>query len=488
MTGNEGQTQAGRDTSAAELEAVLDGVRRSHAVIASMPRAARAGLLTDIADRIDAHAHELRDLAHAETNLSHERLEGEIARTTGQLRMFAEVIQQGDYLEVILDSRAGPDLRRMLVPLGPVLVFAGGNFPFAFSVAGGDAAAAIAAGCGVIVKAHPGHPRTSDRTGELVKESYRVAGVPDEAFGLIHGLAAGATALRDPAVCAASFTGSTSGGRALFDIANARPTPIPFYGELGGVNPVVVTPNAVHERADEIVGGFVGSFTLGVGQFCTNPGLLFLPLGHGLEEALQAAVSQVSTAKMLDSNIAARYQRRLADIVATPGVTRLDHAAHVVDESIPPSLFKVSVGDYLSAGHALSDECFGPAAIVVEYEDPTDLLVSLGEIEGCLTATIQGTSQDLGNLSELLALMSSRAGRVLWNSWPTGVAVSPAMHHGGPYPATTSALHTAVGATSIRRFLKPIAFQGIPQELLPAELRDEHPEGLRRQVNGTVTA
>ena len=341
-----------------------------------------------------------------------------------------------------------PDLRRVLEPIGPVLVFAASNFPFAFSVAGGDTAAALAAGCPVIVKAHPGHPRLSARVGEIVA----AVGAP---VAVVHGVETGTRALADPRVKAAAFTGSTAAGRALFDIAHTRAEPIPFYGELGSVNPVFLSRGAVAVRGPEIVAGFVGSFTLGVGQFCTKPGLLFLPALHKLTPALVEAVRSVESAPMLGDWIESRYLESITERRGREVLQTL-HSG----KATAPTLLSASLADISFHPDLLGEECFGPTSIVVEYDDDTRLLDVAGTLDGTLTATVHAEPGEEAWVRPLVDVLRPRAGRIVFNGWPTGVAVSPAMHHGGPWPATTSPLHSSVGGNSIARFLVPTCYQG----------------------------
>jgi NADP-dependent aldehyde dehydrogenase len=383
-----------------------------------------------------------------------------------------------------------PDLRRMLVPLGPVAVFSASNFPFAFSVAGGDTASALAAGCPVVVKAHPSHPGVSRLTGRLVADALAKAGAPDGVFAVVHGIDAGRALVQHPAITAVGFTGSLQGGRALFDLANSRPDPIPFYGELGALNPVVVSPGALAQRADEIVSGFVGSYTLGSGQFCTKPGLLFLPSGHGLDRPLADAVAAASIGPLLNARIQEAFRRTTASFAEVPGVRQVIPAATEPDSgayAVAAALLAVPAND-LIAHPELLEEAFGPAALLVEYASTKELLAALDRVPASLTA---GLHVDPAGEAELTAVLlerlSARAGRVVFGGWPTGVAVTWAMHHGGPWPATTVPLHTSVGVTAVRRFQRPVVYQNAPEYALPPALQDANPLGIPRRVNGRIT-
>lgn len=480
-----------RETSATELENVLAAAAAAARPFAESTPADRAEWLAAAADALDAAAEELIPLAHQETRLpAAPRLKGELARTTFQLRLFGEVLRDGEFLGATVDHAdpawpmgARPDLRRVLVPIGPVLVFAASNFPFAFSVAGGDTASALAAGCPVVLKAHPGHEELSTRTGEIVAQALTAAGAPEGAFAVIHGVEQGVTALKDPRISAAAFTGSVPGGRALFDIAVSRPTPIPFYGELGSVNPVVVTPGAVAARGEAVAKGYAGSFSLGAGQFCTKPGLLFLPEGHGLDDTLREAVGAVAQQEMLNDRIAAGFARKLADLRAVSGVESVVEGAQDGD-AFTPSLLATTAKEFLAGGEAVREEHFGPASLIVTYSDQAELAEVLDSLEPGLTATVQGEDGDADFVRPLLPSLTRLAGRLLWNDWPTGVTVSWAQQHGGPYPATTAPTTTSVGTAAIERFLRPVAWQSFPDALLPEALQEANPWQLPRRVDG----
>jgi NADP-dependent aldehyde dehydrogenase len=476
------------DTTPAELDQVLAAAAGAAEPLAASQPGERADWIRAVADALDAAADELVPLAMRETSLPDARLRGEVARSSGQLRMFADVLQEGSLLEVVIDTAdpqakpiPRPDLRRVLLPLGPVLVFAASNFPFAFSVCGGDTASALAAGCPVVVKAHPGHPELSARTAEVMVEALRAAGAPDGSLGLIQGYDVGVTALKDPRITAASFTGSVPAGKALHEIAVTRPEPIPFYGELGSLNPTFVTQAAIDARGKDIASGYVGSFTLGVGQFCTKPGLLFLPAGHGLRDQLVEAVGGVAEAPMLNDRIASGFSTGLDRLRKVEGI-------RVWGEGAGATLLETTVPELLERPDEILEECFGPVSVVVEYASRDELTAGIEAFGGTLTATLHAeASADAELAAELLPKLAERAGRVLWNGWPTGVAVSWAQHHGGPFPATVGSIHTSVGVTATRRFQRPVAYQDTPDVVLPAVLQDANPHGISRRVNGTVT-
>ncbi|MDN3360159.1 aldehyde dehydrogenase (NADP(+)) [Actinomadura sp. DC4] len=441
------------ETTADEVAAFGVAAADAARPLAELPLPERAALLEAVADALEASADELVRLADAETALGRTRLSGEMERTTGQLRLLAGEARSDGFQR----DTDEPGFVRALLPIGPVAVYAASNFPFAFSVAGGDTASAWAAGCPVIVKAHPGHPRTSVRTAEVIAGALAEAGAPGGTFAIVHGLEAGLALIEDPHIKAAGFTGSVRGGRALFDAAVSRPDPIPFYGELGSINPVFVTPSAVAARGEEIARGYVGSFTLGSGQFCTKPGLLFLPDGHGLDAVLAEAVASVEAPSLLTP--------RIADAFRT-GVERLTAGTRTVAESAGAHLVAVTAGDFAGRPE-LTEECFGPASVIVEYASEEELRAAAAAVPGSLTATLHAEPSDADLARGLVAELSRHAGRVVYNGWPTGVAVNRAMHHGGPWPATTGPLHTSVGTAAIRRFQIPVTFQGLPGELLP---------------------
>lgn len=466
-----------------DVDAAARAAARAAAALGSASAAERQTWLRAVADRLDAAVDELVAVADEETGLGETRLRGEVARTSGQLRLFADVVAEGSYLEATIDhavpdaSPPRPDLRRMLRPLGPVAVFAASNFPFAFSVAGGDTASALAVGCPVVVKAHPGHPRLSRRTAELVTEALAAAGAPDGCFGLVDGFEAGLELVDHPAIVAAAFTGSVRGGRALHDRAAARPAPIPFFGELGSINPVVVTADADAARGDELATGLAGSFQLGAGQFCTKPGVVFVPAGSRLEAALPELVG-AALPRMLTSPIAEGFVSGSETVAAVPGVQLLAGAPGA------PAVAVTDVATLEAHEHELLTEVFGPFTLLVRYGSRPELRAALERLEGSLTATLHAAPGE--EVGDLLPRLEAIAGRVLFAGWPTGVAVTWAQHHGGPWPATTSQ-HTSVGATAVRRFLRPIAYQDAPDAVLPPELREGNPLGIPRRVDGVLT-
>ncbi|MFG2646188.1 aldehyde dehydrogenase (NADP(+)) [Streptomyces sp. NPDC048436] len=462
-------------------------------------RTVRAAFLRSAAELLDGAKDHLVEAADAETALGPVRLTGELARTCFQLRAFADVVDEGAFLGVVIDHPDSsatppiPDLRRYKIPLGVVAVYSASNFPFAFSVPGGDTASALAAGCPVVVKSHPDHPGTSELVASLLRRAAARHDIPEGVVGLVHGFEAGVELVKHPLVSGAGFTGSIRGGRALFDAAAARPVPIPFHGELGSLNPVVVTEAAAVERAEEIGAGLAGSMTMGVGQFCVKPGLVFAPAGAGGDRFLKSlteAVSDTESGVLLDHRMrdnfvaGVRERAQLPDVEApvTPGAGS--------EHTVSPGFLTVPAAKLAADGEhdLLLEECFGPVTVVARYEDESEISSVLTRLPGNLTATVQLSSDEAageGRGAALLAELTPLAGRLLVNGWPTGVAVAPAQHHGGPYPATTST-STSVGGTAIERWLRPVAYQNTPPALLPPELRDENPLGLPRRYDGRL--
>lgn len=441
------------------------------------PSRRQAAVLTGVAAALDDDRDALAKLADEETHLGPARLEGELARTTFQLRFMGRVLVSGLFTAPVVDRAdpdwpvgPRPDLRRALVPVGPVVVFAAGNFPFAFSVAGGDTAAALAAGCPVIVKAHPGHPKLSRRVGEVVSSALAASGAPDGTFSLLESDADGREALLHPGVKAGAFTGSRAVGRLLFDLAATRPDPIPFFGELGSVNPVVVTPSAARARCDDIAEGFVRSMCGGAGQFCTKPGILLVPSGSGVVEAVARRLSDEHTHPLLSPRTADQFEQRLRQL-GSIGALRVAVEGHLCETGAQPALLVGSLADALCALEDVMTECFGPAAVVLTYDALDDVHQLVRAMEGQLTGTVHGTDDDPRS-AELVRLLAAKVGRVIWNGWPTGVSVTWAMQHGGPWPATTAPWATSVGAAAITRFLRPVVYQGVPRHMLPFALRD----------------
>ncbi|MET9466173.1 aldehyde dehydrogenase (NADP(+)) [Streptomyces sp. NPDC006544] len=482
---------------------VDEAVRAAHAARGALADAtARAAFLRAAAALLDEAVAHVVEAADAETALGPGRLTGELARTTGQLRAFADAVEEGSYLDVRIDradpasAPPRPELRRYKVPLGVVAVYAASNFPLAFSVPGGDTASALAAGCPVVVKAHPDHPATSELCASLLRRAAVAAGLPAEVVAVVHGFDAGLELIRHPLVTAAGFTGSIRGGRALFDAASARPVPIPFHGELGSLNPVVVTPAAAAERAEEIGAGLAGSVTLGVGQFCVKPGLVLVPEGADGDRvagALTKALGETEPGVLLDHRMRENFVAGVRERAALPGVDVPVTPGSGGEHTVGAGYLSVPARTLLEGGpyEVLLEECFGPVTVLARYAGQDEAAALLGRLPGNLTATLQLSAAETdggpGPAAELLSQATTLAGRVVVNGWPTGVAVAPAQHHGGPYPAATSH-STSVGGTAIERWLRPVAYQSVPDALLPPELREANPLGLPRRVTGDLPA
>ncbi|MBT2411345.1 MULTISPECIES: aldehyde dehydrogenase (NADP(+)) [unclassified Streptomyces] len=475
-------------------------VRAAHAAREALAdRTVRAAFLRTAADELEAAKDALVEVADAETALGPVRLNGELARTCYQLRAFAKIVDEGEFLGVVIDhpddtaTPPVPDLRRYKVPLGVVAVYSASNFPFAFSVPGGDTASALAAGCPVVVKAHPDHPALSERVAAVLRRAAARHDIPEGVVGLVHGFEAGVELVKHPLIAAAGFTGSVRGGRALFDAAAARPVPIPFHGELGSLNPVVVTEAAAAERPEAIGTGLAGSMTMGVGQFCVKPGLVLAPAGAAgdqLVKSLTEAVSGTGAGVLLDHRMRDNFIAGVAERAELPGVDAPVTPGPGDEHTVSPGFLTVPASKLAQEGEydLLLEECFGPVTVVVRYEDQGEVEAVLSRLPGNLTATVHlssGEAAGEGRGAEILEELTPLAGRVLVNAWPTGVAVAPAQHHGGPYPATTST-STSVGGTAIERWLRPVVYQNTPEALLPVELRDANELGLPRRFNGVL--
>lgn len=475
-----------------EIERVVAAAAAAAPVYAALEPRVRAEALVAAADALDAAADELVPIGMRETGLAEARLRGELKRTTVQLRLFAEVILDGGYLDVRLDAAdpdfalgPRPDLRRYLTPVGPVLNFAASNFPFAFSVAGGDTASALAAGNPVIVKAHQGHPELSRRVATIVSDAFSAAGLPEGTLGLVEGREEGVAVLKDERIKAAAFTGSTGAGTFLAGIAAGRETPIPFFGELGSVNPVFITPAALEQGEQALAEAFVTSVSASAGQLCTKPGFLFVPNAAG-EAGIESFVKRVQAAaqgfaehRLLYPGIGAGFVERREAILGASGVGEVaTGGVRTEDEQVwaVPTFVSTDLAALREQRAALAEEAFGPLSIIVGYDDPSELAAVVAEFfEGNLTGTVHIAPEDsTAGLPELLDAIAHHSGRVIINGWPTGVAVTPAMEHGGPFPATTSG-GTSVGTAAITRFLRGVSYQDVPQSLLPAPLRDDNP-------------
>jgi acyl-CoA reductase-like NAD-dependent aldehyde dehydrogenase len=453
--------------------------------LAALPE--REAALRSLAAALDPHADTIIKLARAETGLAETRLRGELQRTKLQLQAFADAVRRGEIFEATIDRAdpaaspvPRPDLRRLLIPVGPVAVFSASNFPLAFSVLGGDTASALAAGCPVVVKAHPGHTRLSAYVGAIAERATASAIV-----SVVHGVDSGLALVAHPAIRAVGFTGSEPGARALLDRIARRDDPIPFYGELGSLNPVIVTRAAAEADGPAIMRGLVASFTQSAGQLCTKPGLVFVPSGLGLADILDAELGGIAPSAMLTPAIKARFTAQI------DALTSHDNIRVIVAPGESNGLDVTPVA-LLTSADAVPDpvleECFGPVTTLVEYQRLDDVFDVLGRLDGSLTATVhRAPTEQAADLRPLVDRLVEISGRVLLGGWPTGVAVAPAMQHGGPWPAATSPLHTSVGLTAARRFLRPVCFQDMPDDLLPEPLRDANPCGIVRHVDGVIT-
>lgn len=485
----------------ADLESVVAAAAAAAPAFAATSPEDRARAIVAVADALEAAKSELVPIAMRETGLTEVRLNGEVTRTAVQLRLFADALVDGSYLDARIDHADAdfvlgprPDIRRTHLPLGPVINFSASNFPFAFSVLGGDSAAILAAGCPLIVKAHSGHPELSDATAAVALEALRGTNMPEGIFHLIHGREAGVDVLKDPRIKAGSFTGSIGIGRLLADIAASRPAPIPFYGELGSVNPVFITAEAIAERAEEIATGFLTSVSGSAGQLCTKPGFVFIPAGSDLPDVIARVGTELAEHRLLGPRIAESFAERRDTILATPGVRPVIAGDIRFDEDgqgwAKPTVVAVSLDDFRTGHTELIEEAFGPLSILVETPAGTDLAALMPEFyEGNLTGTLHlgsreatGETENAAELRALVAAISRQVGRVLFNGWSTGVAVTPAQQHGGPWPATSNDSSTSVGTAAIARFQRPVAYQNAPAAFLPAALRDDNPLGVPQSI------
>ncbi len=477
-------------TDAASVHAVVASADSAFDTTRWSTRAWRAGLLDAIAAALENRGEELVRIADRETGLGVARLTGEVVRSAFQFRLFAEAVREGSYVEATIDHAATtalgpqPEIRRMLVPIGPVAVFGSSNFPFAFSVAGGDTASALAGGNTVVLKAHGSHPETSALSFEVISEATAAYGAPAGMIGIVYGTDAGRVLVADPRIRAVGFTGSLTAGRALIDIINGRSEPIPFYGELSSLNPLVITPGAAAARADQIAEGLFTSYTLGAGQFCTKPGIAFVPRGEAGDQIVAGLVARTLEANpqvLLNERIATSFGE-IRDQLVAAGALRIA-AAGVVDTAgfnAGPTVLALDAADL---SPAVAEEAFGPLVLVVRYDGLAEVYTALDAVPDSLTATLHSEPGEA--IDALVRELAPRAGRIVFNGYPTGVRVSWGQHHGGTWPSTNSQ-HTSVGVSALRRFLRPIAFQDAPDAVLPRELRDENGDGIPRRVDGRL--
>lgn len=460
----------------------------------------RGAFLRSIAAKIEAIADDIIERAGRETALPKGRLQAETARTCGQLRLFAQLAEQGSWVNARIDladpnrkPAPKPDLRSMLRPLGPVVVFGASNFPLAFSVAGGDTASALAGGNTVIVKAHAAHPGTSELVGRAIQESVRECGLPEGVFSLLFGSGTqiGVALMKHPLVKAGGFTGSRTAGRVLMDIAASRPEPIPFYAEMSSTNPVFILPGALRERAEAIASGLHASFTLGAGQFCTKPGMVFVPQGSDAEpftNKLRQLVTQSAPFHLLTNAIHSSYESATALRKSESNAKLIAEAPQAANEAgfaAYSMLFETNAASFL--GSNLDAEIFGPTTLLVHHSSRDQVLAIARSLEGHLTATIHGTEQDLHDFADLIGVLETKVGRLVFNGFPTGVEVTHAMVHGGPYPSTSDGRSTSVGTQAIFRFTRLVCYQAFPDSALPAELRNTNPLGIWRMIDGELS-
>ncbi|HML20930.1 MAG TPA: aldehyde dehydrogenase (NADP(+)) [Aggregatilinea sp.] len=483
-----------------EIDLAVRQAARAFKTMRLTTAAARAAFLESAADEIEKLGPALIEMADAETGLGQPRLEGERARTTHQLRLFANLLREGAFVEAIIDTAMPnrtpaprPDIRRMLIPLGPVAAFGASNFPLAFSVGGGDTASAFAAGCPVIVKAHPGHPGTSELVARAILSAGEKHGLPPGFFSMIQGdsVRVGQTLVKHPQLEAVGFTGSLRGGRALFDTAARRPRPIPVFAEMGSLNPMVISPRALAVRGEDIAAGLVNSVTLGCGQFCTKPGLVFV-VDDAVSQAFITRVAELMDQRqpgvLLNQAVLAHLSADVERTRATGHVSERTATDAVVLEgySFPNTIFQTTAEQFIR-DESLQNEHFGPVTLFVMCPTPDALFEAVDSLDGTLTATVHSEAEETGLTGELFSRLREKSGRLIWNSFPTGVEVVHAMQHGGPYPATTAPQTTSVGMTAIKRFMRPIAFQDLPDDLLPDALQNANPLNIWRIVDNQFT-
>jgi NADP-dependent aldehyde dehydrogenase len=489
-----------RETPIGDVEVLVAAAVSAFADPRLADPARRSAALRGAAAALRA-SDQLPELCEAESGLPAPRVAGELERTCVQLELFAGVVDAGEHLEVIIDPAdpdarpvPRPDLRRMLVPIGPVAVFGASNFPLAFGVAGGDLAAALAAGCPVVAKGHPSQPGVNVLVGRLVVEAVAEAGLPDGTFAIVQGATQelGEALVDAEGIAAVSFTGSIRGGRALFDRAARRPRPIPVFAEMGSVNPAVLTRAALRARADELRGALLAAITFAAGQLCTKPGVVFVPAGaegDGFLSQVFSALDEAQAPVMLNDRLQEGFVAGLKRMGGQPGVELLTTRTRAEAPGFrhTPAAFAVDAAT-LAREPAIREEVFGPAVLLARYEDEAELMAALSAFEGQLAAAVFAQSdEDAALISRLSTLLTERVGRLVFDAFPTGVAVTWAMQHGGPYPATTAPDHTSVGLTSTRRFMRPVCWQSAPPSVLPAALRDENPTGIWRRVDGRLT-
>lgn len=485
------------EATAAEADEALKLAAEAFEEYRALPPERIAGFLDKCAEEILKLGDELLARAALETALPEQRLAGERTRTVNHLKMFAGIIREGSWVEATIDRAIPdrqplpkPDLRRMLVPLGPVIVFGASNFPLAYSVAGGDTASALAAGCPVIVKAHPAHPGTSEMVARAIQATVEATNMPRGVFSMLHGANEVSLQLvKHPAAKAVGFTGSLQGGRALFDAAAARPEPIPVYAEMGSTNPVFILPGALKKNGAAIAENFVQSYTLGVGQFCTSPGIAVGSKGSdwtAFVERVSQLTQAVAPGVMLYKGILEKFKSGAEKFQKTAGVSVLAQSSAQAEARAGAILFAADAKTFREQ-QLLAEEVFGPSTLLINCDSPEDLEQIARGLHGQLTASIHGTDEDLARYKNLIAILQQKAGRLIFNGFPTGVEVCAAMQHGGPYPATTDSRTTSVGHYAIKRFARPVCFQNFPDAALPPELQNKNSRNIWRQVDNQFT-
>ncbi|MCJ8330924.1 MAG: aldehyde dehydrogenase (NADP(+)) [Lentisphaeria bacterium] len=482
-----------------EINQALEAADNAWSSYRTISPATRADFLEKVADNIVALGDELIHRAMAESGLPEARLVGERGRTVGQLKAFAAVVRDGSWLTASIDTALPdreplpkPDIRRMQVSIGPVIIFGASNFPLAFSVAGGDTASALAAGNPVVVKGHEGHPGTSELVAKAISDAAVSLGIDPGVISLVQGRSytVGQALVKHPLAQAVGFTGSLRAGRALFDSASARPNPIPVYAEMGSINPIFILPGAMAERGDALAAGLAGSVALGVGQFCTNPGVVISEKSSDQESfiaAAKTAFEEIAPATMLHPGIKAAYDKGCSTLTEEAELLASSStAANDEDTEAAAALYSTDAKSF-NSNDRLTEEVFGPSTLLVSADSKDEILKIAANLDGNLTATIHGTEADLEAYSELVNILNTKVGRIVFNGFPTGVEVCPSMQHGGPYPACSVSNSTSVGAAAITRFSRPVAYQSFPQSALPDELKDSNPLGIWRLVNNELS-
>jgi 2,5-dioxopentanoate dehydrogenase len=487
------------EAGTAEVDAALQAADQAFPTLRAASVELRAKFLELLADKVVALGDDLLNRAHAETALPMARLQGERGRAVGQCKLFANLIREGSWAQPCIDRAQPerqplpkPDVRRVMQPIGPVVVFGASNFPFAIGVIGTDTLCALAAGCSVVVKGHPAHPGTCELLAGCVAAALQELGLPAGAFSMLQGKghALGEALVKHPLTQAVAFTGSLKAGRTLADLAAARPQPIPFYGEMGSVNPVFLLPGALKARAASIAEGYIGSVTMGVGQFCTNPAVVLGLQGAELDSFIHAAAeaaAKVAPATMLHGNICQAYEQGTAKMSQTPGVTLVGQSGNSAATHQAACLIYRTELQNLEAQPHLQHEVFGPCSIIAQAQSRAELLHFANQLEGQLTATLHGTVEDLQEHADLIQVLERKVGRIIFNGFPTGIEVCPSMHHGGPYPAASHSFFTSIGTASIYRFVRPVCYQGFPDAALPELLRNQNTTGCMRMIDGVLT-